>query len=176
MDYRERIENNETQTSCWLPRMLWGRAKACASLMGLSLQDWLAATITAAVERQEKASHEDLTRAGGAVRAGGDRVVRRSSGSRSSRVRQPALMPALEVTPRQTDPLHGLPEAMGTSDDFPMTGRSEYLGQPRTGPLPTTTTCPKCGCAASCHRAGSHGNRCENHPPCMWVGIPKDPS
>jgi len=37
-----------------------------------------------------------------------------------------------QASTRTADPLHGIPEAIGTSEDFPLTSRSEYLGQPRT--------------------------------------------
>lgn len=52
---------------------------------------------------------------------------------------KPELEPAAEPT---RDPLHGIPEAIGTSDDFPLTSRpGEYLAQPRE-PLPVPTIEP----------------------------------
>jgi hypothetical protein len=33
----------------------------------------------------------------------------------------------------------------------------------------TSPRCPKCGCSAVSHEKGASKNRCENHPPCVWV-------
>lgn len=79
-------------------------------------------------------------------------------------------VPARRSNGASTDPLHGIPEAIGTSEEFPMTGRSEYLGQDRSGAVGTgLLRCPACGCVATMHQAGAQGNRCELHPTCRWA-------
>jgi hypothetical protein len=133
---------------------LWRRVKACASRMGVPVETWVGLSWTGAVERQETATANgvDVAWVSGGRRPGRSKLHGRPL-DEDGKI-------ALRVE-RTTDPLHGIPEAIGTSEDFPLTSRTgEYMGiSGETVPGKDSAGCGRCGHPAAAHREFT--GRCE---------------